>query len=529
MTPSWAILTRTGPAGVRSARPLTPDVGARVAWPAALALGVLSSLNFDPVGLPFAMVVAIAGLTWLAHALRAARKRTVMVTGLLYGLAFMGPLIWWMNAVSHGAYVGLVVAEALFYIPIMLALRASARLRWWPLWGAAVWVLGEWARGRFPFTGFPWGRLAHTSIDTPFEAYARLVAMPGTSAVLFLVAALLVVLVTTSAWRTRGVAVAGVLAIAGVGAVLPTGIAGADGTRQVALVQGNVPGVFLTWPIGEIFKLHAAETDKLADKIDAGEVPRPDMVLWPENSTDTDPYFDEPVKQRIQALSKRIGAPILVGGIFDGPTSTTAYNAGVVWTANGPGERYVKLKPVPFGEYVPWRKQAGFFVNRLARDIPRDMLAGDEPGVLKIGATEIGDTICYDIAYDSVTRGAVNGGAQMIVVQTSNAAFTNTSQPEQQWDISRLRAIETGRWVAVPSTNGITGFVDPDGRSVARAPMHEPATLSAKVTLASGRTPALVIGAPLEYVLVVLGLGAWWFGTRRRTPEGVSEPTEAEA
>jgi apolipoprotein N-acyltransferase len=118
-----------------------------------------------------------------------------------------------------------------------------------------------------------------------------------------------------------------------------------------------------------------------------------------------------------------------------------------------------------------------------------------------------------------VTRRAIDGGAQMIVVQTSNAAFTNTSQPEQQWDISRLRAIETGRWVAVPSTNGITGFVDPEGHSVERAPMHRPATLSAKVTLASGKTPALVIGAPLEYLLVVLGLGAWWLGTRHQDEE----------
>lgn len=501
----------TGPARVR-----TPGVGGRVAWPAAVVLGVLSSFNFDPVNLPFAMVVAMAGLIWLAHALRDARKRTVMLTGALYGLSFMGPLIWWMNAVSNAAYIGLVLAETLFFIPIMLALRASARLRWWPLWGAAVWVLGEWIRGRFPFTGFPWGRLAHTSIDTPFEAYARLVAMPGTSAVLFLVASLLVVLATSAAWRTKALAVAGVVAFAGIGAVLPTGVAGADGTRQVALVQGNVPGVFLTWPIGEIFKLHAAETDRLAARIEAGEVPKPDMVLWPENATDTDPYHDIAVRQRIQALSARIGAPILVGGIFDGPTTSTAYNAGVVWTADGPGERYVKLKPVPFGEYVPWRKQAGFFVNRLARDIPRDMLAGDEPGALRIGDTEIGDTICYDIAYDSVTRRAVDGGAQMIVVQTSNAAFTNTSQPEQQWDISRLRAIETGRWVVVPSTNGISGVVDPHGRSLERAPMHEPATLSAEVTLASGKTPALVIGAPLEYLLVVLGLGAWWFGTRQK-------------
>lgn len=495
---------------------MTPGIGGRAAWPAAIGLGVLSSLSFDPVSLPFAMVLAVAGLIWLSHGLRDARRRTVMLTGALYGLSFMGPLIWWMNAVSHGAYVGLVLAETLFFVPIMLALRAAARLPWWPLWGAAVWALGEWARGRFPFTGFPWGRLAHTSIDTPFASYARLVAMPGTSVVLFLVASLLVVAVVAPSGRRRGIAVAGVVALAGLGAVLPTGIAGADGTRQVALVQGDVPGVFLTWPLGEIFKLHAAETDVLAADVEAGRVPKPDMVLWPENATDTDPYFDAPVKARIEALSARLDAPILVGGIFDGPTTSTAYNAGVVWTAQGPGERYVKLKPVPFGEYVPFRREAGAIVNRLARDIPRDMLAGHEPGALRIGNTLIGDTICYDIAYDDVTRRAVDGGAQMIVVQTSNAAFTGTSQPEQQWDISRLRAIETGRWVVVPSTNGISGVVDPTGRSVERAPLHEPVTLSHEVTLASGSTPALMIGAPLEYLLVILGLGAWWFGTRQK-------------
>lgn len=498
---------------------MTARPGWQLAWPAALGLGALSSLGFDPVGLPYAMVVAVAGLILVARLLADARKRTVAVAGLLYGAGFMFPLIWWMNAVSPGAYVGLALAETLFYVPIMLALRAVTRLRLWPLWGAAVWVLGEWARGRFPFTGFPWGRLAHTSIDTPFSSYARLVAMPGTSAVLFVVAALLVVVATGHGLRTRGAAAGGIVALVLVGAVLPTGIAGAAGTREVALVQGDVPGVFLTWPIGEIFKLHAAETDRLAADVEAGTVPRPDMVLWPENATDTDPYVDGAVRRRIEALSARLEAPILVGGIFNGPTAETAYNAGVVWTADGPGQRYVKLKPVPFGEYVPFRKQAGAIVGRLARDIPRDMVAGDEPGAMQIGDTLIGDTICYDIAYDGVTRRAVDGGAQMIVVQTSNAAFTGTSQPEQQWDISRLRAIETGRWVVVPSTNGISGVVDPDGRAVQRAPLHEPATISQRVTLADRRTPALVVGAPLEWALVILGLGGWVLGTRRREAE----------
>jgi apolipoprotein N-acyltransferase len=492
----------------------------KVAWPAAAVLGALCSLDFDPVGLPFAMIVGVAGLIWLARRLSGARKRTVAVTGLLFGLGFMGPLIWWMNAVSAGAYVALVIAEALFFIAIMLALRAATRLRAWPLWGAGVWVAGEWARGRFPFTGFPWGRLAHTSIDTPFASYARLVAMPGTSAVLFVVAALVLVVVIGPGRRARISAAVGVAAIVGVGALLPTGIANADGTRQVALVQGDVPGVFLTWPRGEIFDLHVAETSRLVEKIRDGEVPQPDMVLWPENATDIDPYHDVLVRQQIEDLSALLKAPILVGGIFDGPTVDTARNSGVVWTADGPGDRYDKLKPVPFGEYVPFRKQAGFVVNRLARDIPRDMLAGDQPGAITIGDTRIGDTICYDIAYDSVTRRAVDGGAQLMVVQTSNAAFTGTSQPEQQWDISRLRAIETGRWVVVPSTNGISGVVDPTGRSVDRAPLQQPATISAEVTLASGRTPALVIGRYLEWLLVATGLGAWILGTRPRQQNG---------
>ena len=496
---------------------MTPSrLGWKVAWPAAVLCGVVSSFGFDPISLPFAMIIGVAGLIWIARGLAEARKRTVMLTGLLYGMGFMGPLIWWMNAVSHSAYVGLVLAQTLFFIPIMLAMRAATRLRAWPLWGAGVWVMGEWARGRFPFTGFPWGRLAHTSIDTPFSSYARLVSMPGTSAVLFVVAALVVVVATGSGVRVRAAATAGIVALVGLGALLPTGIAGADGTRQVALVQGDVPGVFLTWPRGEIFDLHVAETRALIDRIEAGKVPKPDMVLWPENATDIDPFHDEYVRGQIEALSARLDAPILVGGILDGPTVDTAYNAGVVWTADGPEARYVKLKPVPFGEYVPFRKQAGAIVNQLARDIPRDFLAGDEPGAITIGDTLIGDTICYDIAYDSVTRRAVDGGAQLMVVQTSNAAFTGTSQPEQQWDISRLRAIETGRWVVVPSTNGISGVVDPSGRSIDRAPLHEPATISAEVTLASGKTPALVIGRYLEWLLVATGLGAWWFGTRRR-------------
>ena len=495
----------------------------RAAWPLALLCGVVCSLGFDPVAIPYAMVVGVAGLIVVARRLADARKRVVLSTGAVFGLAFMGPLIWWMNAVSNGAYVALVLAETVFFAVVMLALRAACRLRFWPLWGAAVWVLGETARGSIPFSGFPWGRLAHTAIDTPFAPFARLLGMPGTTAVVFVVAAMLVVLATASTWRSRVLAVAVVAAFAGVGALLPTGVAGPSGTREVALVQGDVPGVFLTWQRGEIFDLHVKETQRLVDRIERGEAPQPDAVLWPENATDVDPYHDARVRNGIESLAAALQAPILVGGIFDGPTVDTAYNAGVVWDASGPGEKYVKRKVVPYGEYVPFRGALGGLVPRFDRDIPRDMLPGAENGALRIGDFVVGDTICWDIAYDGIVRETVDAGAQMLVVQTSNASFTGTSQPAQQWKISRLRAIETGRWVLVPSTNGISGIADASGHPVARAPLHQPATLSADVTLAGGSTPALRIGGWLELLLSVLGVLGWWLGARvGRDPRRVS-------
>ena len=489
----------------------------RVAWSLALLSGVVCSLAFAPVALPYAMLVGVAGLTFVARGQADARKRVVLATGAIFGLAFMGPLIWWMNAVSNGAYIALVLAETVFFAVIMLALRAAARLPWWPLWVAAAWVLGESARSSIPFSGFPWGRLAHTAIDTPFAPYARLLGMPGTTAVLFVAAAMLLVLATASTWRTRAVAVGVVGALAGLGAVLPTGVAGEAGTRQVALVQGDVPGVFLTWERGEIFDLHVRETERLVDRIQQGEVPQPDAVLWPENATDIDPFNDARVRAGIESLSEALQAPILVGGIFDGPTVDTAYNAGVVWDAGGPGERYIKRMLVPYGEYVPFRQALGGIVPRIDRDIPRDMLSGDRTGALRVGDFTIGDTICWDIAYDGIVRETVKSGAQMLVVQTSNASFTGTSQPSQQWNISRLRAIETGRWVLVPSTNGISGIADASGNAKARAPLHEPATLSANVPLAGGLTPAVQFGGWFELLLGVLGVLGWWLGIRRGT------------
>ncbi|MFT4187238.1 MAG: apolipoprotein N-acyltransferase [Aeromicrobium sp.] len=491
--------------------------------PAALlaaSSGLIASAAFDPLDVPYLMVLSLVVLFALFRQLADLRWWEVFGVGAAWGVAFFGPLIWWMRAVSEGAYVGLVIAEGVFLGVIALGLRLAAGLRAWPLALPAVWVLGEQWRGAFPFTGFPWGRLVHTSLDTPLESWVRLIGMPATSFLMACLATALLVVADASA-RHRLLAASAIVAAVLLGAVLPTGVAGQHDTARFAVIQGDVPGEFLSWPRGEIFKLHAAETQRLVDRIAGGDSPVPDVVLWPENSSDTDPTRTPSESERLDELVADLGAPILVGGMLPGPELGTVYNAGVVWTEDGPGESYVKRKPVPYGEYVPFRDVAGSFVPRVDRDIPRDMLPGDEPGGLTIGGVRIGDTICYDIAYDSVAADAIGDDAEVLVVQTSNAAFTGTAQPEQQWEISRLRAVETGRWVLVPSTNGISGAIDADGQVVERAPMRRPATIGVEVPLAEGRTPAARVGRPLGWLVVAAGLLAWCAGFARRHGEGM--------
>lgn len=483
----------------------------------ALLSGAILSLAFDPMGFSYAAPVGVAGLFVIAHRLKSATWRQVALSGLAFGLGFMGPLIWWMNAVSAGAYVAIVLAQALYFAVILLGLREASRLSWWPVAMPAVWVLGELVRSTVPFCGFPWGRLAHTTIDTPLADYVRLLGMPATSAIVAGLAAGLTWLVIRPRDRVWVIA-AGVAVTYGIGWLLPSGLAGGDRGEgaEIALVQGNIPGSFFTWKPGDIYKLHAAETQKLIDRVESGAEPRPDVVLWPENSTDVDPFHDKQQAAQIEWFARQLRAPILVGGIFDGPTVTTAYNAGVVWTAAGPEARYVKRKVVPYGEYVPFRQILGPIVPKFDRFIPRDMLPGDQPNVIPAGGISIGDTICWDIAFDGLIREAVNGGAQVLVVQTSNASFTGTAQPEQQFKISRLRAIETGRWVLVPSTNGISAIVDPSGHVVARAPMHKPAILAASVPLAAGPTPAVLLGRWVEYAIASAGVVSIGLGWRKR-------------
>jgi apolipoprotein N-acyltransferase len=244
----------------------------------------------------------------------------------------------------------------------------------------------------------------------------------------------------------------------------------------------------------------------------SGNKARPDVVLWPENSSDIDPYRNDDAARQIQRAARAIDAPILVGAVVDGPGRFIS-NTALVWDPErGPGDTYVKRHPVPLAEYVPARGFFRFFSTEVDR--VHDQHAGEEPGVLDVGGARLGDLICFEVVYDGLVGDVVDGGAGMLVVQTNNATFGFTDESEQQLAMSRLRAVEFGRTVAIAATSGISAIVAPDGSVARSSSLFAPAVLVEEIAQRSSTTVAARLGAAPEWALTALGAGALMVAVR---------------
>jgi apolipoprotein N-acyltransferase len=296
-------------------------------------------------------------------------------------------------------------------------------------------------------------------------------------------------------------------------------------TETVAVIQGGLPDLKLQFEsrAEQVLDNHVRQTLALAARVKAGTAPRPDLVLWPENSSDVDPFHNPSAYAKIDRAVKAIGAPVLVGAILQGPGPDHRRNVGILWSPRtGPGAEYVKRHPVPWGEYVPLRGIAEH-ISSCAKDVT-DMVAGHGNGLLRGANVPIGDVICFEVAYDDLVRSSVAAGAQLLVVQTNNATFGHTAETYQQLAMSQLRAVEFGRTVVQVATTGKTAVIGPDGRIRAESgPLFTAATFDLPVPVRSALTPAARLGpwpAYLLSALAVLGLvwGAWRSGRAAAAP-----------
>jgi apolipoprotein N-acyltransferase len=504
----------------RAARNTAPSRGALLPRLVAAALtGLVAAAAFPPLAVWPLAILSLAAFVLL---LRDQGWRRGALLGLVHGLGFFLPLLHW-----SGVYVGvlpwvlLALSQAVFLALYGGCAPAVWRLPGAPVWLAALWVAVEASRSRVPFGGFPWGRLAFASADSTL---APLAAVGGAPLVSF-ATALCATLVAAAAVRllpgpparhpagptrpSKGAAathVAAAAVVVLVGLVVPTP-SGAERSAVVAVVQGNVPraGLDFNAERERVLRNHVEATESLAEQVRLGEVPKPDLVLWPENSSDIDPFTDASASALIQSATDRIGVPVLVGAVVDGPGRFLS-NTGVVWRpGTGPGERYVKRHPAPFAEYIPLRSIARR-VSAKVDLVARDFVAGTAVRTLPMGKAEVADVICFEVAYDGLVRDVVRKGGNLLVVQTNNATFGRTGEAVQQLAMTRLRAIEHGRATVQVSTVGVSAIVRPDGSVVSDTDLFTRDVLVARVPLREASTVADKLGSWPEAVLSTLAL-----------------------
>jgi apolipoprotein N-acyltransferase len=500
---------------------------------AAVLAGLALLISFPPYGQWWAAPVGVAVL---GFTVRGRRRRAGFGLGFLAGLVFFAPLLRWTNlhtglvpwlllSLFEALFLGLMGAATAYLTPVLERWAWSVG----PLTGA-LWTGQEALRDRLPFGGFPWGRLAFSQGGSPL---LRLAALGGAPFLTFAVGCCggLILLIGR---RLRADVNSAARGAAGPAAVLAVIFAGAwlvpldrpaGDTVTVAIVQGNVPRLGLDFNAQRraVLDNHVSATLRLATQVAQHTAKHPDLVIWPENSSDIDPTRNPDAADVINEAAQAIKAPILVGAVID-PNDGTIENTALVWQPSGEiTGRYVKRHPVPFGEYIPLRSIA----RKVSKDVDLvgTMRAGKAPGVLKVGPATVGDVICFEVAYDGIVRDTVDGGAQLLSVQTNNATF-NAAEAAQQLAMVRERAVESGRDALMASTVGISAFVDASGHVDGATTFDTQAVVVRELHLSSDRTLAVRLGSLPEWVIatatIVALAGAAWLRRRPRPRAAVA-------
>ncbi len=511
----------------------------RIAGPAlALGAGLLVALSLPPWGFWPLSYVGVMGFSFAL--VGAAGRGGTFLRGALFGAGWMYVGMGWMVQLTVPGYV---VAGLVFASAHGVAAVAAPQGRWRVPGRAAAHTLVEAVRFSFPFGGVPLASLGMAQVAGPIASVARVGGVVLLTLVVFLVGFALADVVEALLRRRRSTApdeaagrapppsgdrrptvpavepavtsLAIVLLIVAASLVAPRGAATGDVLRVAAVQGGGEQGTSaVEVPSALVTQRHLEATSAIAPD------PELDLVLWPENVVDIDSFEGSELQDRIAGEAARLGVPFAVGITEDTPDGERFLNAQVVITPEGDvTSRYDKVRRVPFGEYVPLRDlltTLGAPVDR----IRRDAVAGTGPAYVDLpDGTRLATVISWEVFFGGRVREGVRAGGQAVINPTNGASYTGTIVQTQQVASSRLRAIETGRWVVQAAPTGFTAVVDADGRVLERTGVSERRVVFGDVELRDGRTWYVQVGdAPVVAVVVGMFVGSWWLDRRSARP-----------
>ncbi|GEM48285.1 apolipoprotein N-acyltransferase [Deinococcus cellulosilyticus] len=432
-------------------------------------------------------------LAWVFKVLIDTQTRRAALRRMFWGMSlFFAIFLYWLPISFYGQYgifgavifIPLWFIEGAFWMLMAAVVFNLSRDRYTRLWLLAFgWVLLEWLRHLGMFA-FPWGTLGYTLLGTPLIQAADLGGVMLLSLLTTVTAA---ALVSVLEGQFIPVALTAALWVGGwfygITRDAPTGT-----PQQATLVQGNIDPRLKAQDVN-----HQMRSIDIYNNLSQGT----GLFIWPETA-----IYDHNLEEAQPAQ--------LITGMSD---QTTIHNRVVAREVDVASNQtrvttHDKIRLVPFGEWYPMREQLASVYEPIEKQLGvylGSWRVGEKAEPLEMEGQKLGTYVCYESVFGWIARRMVLNGADVLVNVSNDAWFGTGAGLRQHYDMGRVRAIETHRYILRAGNTGVTAVIDPLGRTLERLPLWEEGTLKANYQSLTGATIYMLVGDWLVIGICLFG------------------------
>ena len=478
----------------------------------AIIAGLLYFLSFPPYDYWYLIFPA---LYLFYYSLLSSKKS--FLSGFIFGCVAYGVILLGIQSIGLEAWIPLTFLMGLMYgvfSKLFSYLNTKSGNNFYVLLAAlAVFDL---IRAYFPFGGFPWGFpstvLLTGPIDSPLFFEVPLIFRnfgPTGSSLLLQSLPLVIALGVFSKRKPKNYLKDYSIFLLIIFTIFISNYVVNDyqhtqletSELNITIVQGNSPCPGAKNRCSnerqKIYDSHLVQTQSLEGNFD--------LVVWPESSTgfNNDPGVHSRVQNDVSAQALRLDSYFLIGG--DRPVQKEYFeNYGIFINREGEVvDQYLKQHPVPFGEYIPFRKYLDW-IPPLAL-VPRDMIRGDGQKIFMVNDTKISTVISFEGSFQRYIRNSVLDGAELVVILTNQASYGESGMSDQFILMSRANAISNERPIVHAAITGKSAFIDHNGKVISKTELFETTTLNEKLEVRQTETPYSKYGNYLNYIFIIFG------------------------
>ena len=479
----------------------------------AIIAGLLYFLSFPPYDYWYLIFPA---LYLFYYSLLSSKKS--FLSGFIFGCVAYGVILLGIQSIGLEAWIPLTFLMGLMYgvfSKLFSYLNTKSGNNFYVLLAAlAVFDL---IRAYFPFGGFPWGFpstvLLTGPIDSPLFFEVPLIFRnfgPTGSSLLLQSLPLVIALGFFSKSKPKNYLKDYSIFLLIIFTIFISNYVVNDYQQtqyetselNIVIVQGNSPCPGAKNKCSnerqKIYDSHLAQTQSLEGNFD--------LVVWPESSTgfNNDPGVHSRVQNDVSTQALRLDSYFLIGG--DRPVQKEYFeNYGIFINREGEiVDQYLKQHPVPFGEYIPFRKYLDW-IPPLAL-VPRDMIRGEGQKIFTVNDTKISTVISFEGSFQRYIRNSVLDGAELVVILTNQASYGESGMSDQFILMSRANAISNDRPIVHAAITGKSAFIDHNGKVISKTELFETTTLNEKLEVKQTKTLYSKYGNYLNYIFIIFGV-----------------------